>query len=380
MSSKHNYRDDEDGYEDSGEDYQNDDGFSSNRMQDDDEEQGIIRFAFQKESSSKGQLKEIHIVTPGELIVENGSNVLCGHGTYRNERNQLISSVCGVVEQVNKLISVRPVRARYHAEVGDVIVGRISKLTGKKWKVDVQARQDAMLDLNSVNIPGGQRRKTYEDQLNMRSIYQEDDLITAEVHRTDGSSLQLQTRSSRYGKLANGVMVRVHPSLVKRCTQHFHNFSFGVRVILGKNGYIWISASGKPSSDTMDISNSRKSSSTNLDDLLAVADTEEEASRPISKLTSKPGEPFESNSFTASGTYTDVVTGKDREAVCRTRNAIVCLQYQFLPIYPETIMDVYESSLQLSVKDMLSRDKIPLITQTAAVRVQKQLMNNEQVF
>ncbi|EFC42010.1 predicted protein [Naegleria gruberi] len=370
------HREDEDEYSD---EYQSDE--NNNMVDDDEEEDGIIRFAFQKDGQSSGQLKEIHIVTPGEMIVENGSNVLCGHGTYRNEKNQLISSVCGVVEQVNKLISVRPVRARYHAEVGDVIVGRISKLAGKKWKVDVQARQDAMLDLNSVNIPGGQRRKTYEDQLNMRSIYQEDDLITAEVHRTDGSSLQLQTRSSRYGKLVNGIMIRVHPSLVKRCTQHFHIFPFGVRVILGKNGYLWISSSGKSDGDGMDTSSDSKKSSTNLDDLLAAAEgDEEEVTRPISKLSTKPGNPFESNSFIASGETIDQISIKEREAICRTRNAIMALQYQFLPIYPETILDVYESSIQIPVKEMLSRDKIPLITQNSIVRVQKQLLANEKLF
>ncbi|KAL9642151.1 hypothetical protein ABK040_007156 [Willaertia magna] len=335
----------------------------------DEEEDGIIRFAFKKEGQTSGGLKEIHIVTPGEIIVENGSNVLCGHGTYRNENNQLVSSVCGVVEQVNKLISVKPLRARYNAEVGDVIVGRVNKLTGNKWKVDVQARQDALLDLNSVNIPGGvQRRKTYEDQLNMRSIYQEDDLITAEVHRTDGSSIQLQTRSARYGKLANGVMLRVHPSLVKRCTQHFHTFPFGVQVILGKNGYLWITASVKSETDK----------SMNTIDMLLEQEEEEVISRPISKLSSKSN-PFESTSFMASGTYSGTIV-KEREAISRIRNAIQALQYQFLPIYPETILDVYESSIQMPVKDMLSTEKIPLITQTAAVRIQKQLMKGDELF
>ena len=36
-----------------------------------------------------------------------------------------------------------------------------------------------MLQLASVNLPGGaQRMRTYEDQLQMRSLYQEYDLIS----------------------------------------------------------------------------------------------------------------------------------------------------------------------------------------------------------
>ena len=39
--------------------------------------------------------------------------------------NCLYASVAGVVERVNKLISVRPLRTRYSGEVGDVVIGRI---------------------------------------------------------------------------------------------------------------------------------------------------------------------------------------------------------------------------------------------------------------
>lgn len=125
-----------------------------------------------------------------------------GHGTYV-EDGKMISCVAGVVERVNKLISVRPLRSRYTGEVGDVVVGRITQVGAKKWQVDVQGRQDAILLLSSINLPGGvQRRKTYEDQLNMRKLYVENDLISAEVQQFfhDGT-MSLQTRSLRYGKV-----------------------------------------------------------------------------------------------------------------------------------------------------------------------------------
>lgn len=58
--------------------------------------------------------------------------------------------------------------------------------------------------LSSVNLSGGvQRRRTFEDQLNMRSLFKEDDLISAEVHSVfaDGS-LSLHARSLKYGKVS----------------------------------------------------------------------------------------------------------------------------------------------------------------------------------
>ena len=67
------------------------------------------------------------LVTPGDLIVDDDHGYLRGHGTYSVE-GRLYSSVCGVVERVNKLISVVPLKSRYHGHVGDVIVGRIKEV------------------------------------------------------------------------------------------------------------------------------------------------------------------------------------------------------------------------------------------------------------
>ena len=73
---------------------------------------------------------------------------------------------------------------RYTAEVGDVVVGRVQEVGAKRWKVDINARQDAVLMLSSVNLSGGvQRRRTYEDALQMRSVFAENDLISVRVCR-----------------------------------------------------------------------------------------------------------------------------------------------------------------------------------------------------
>ncbi len=42
------------------------------------------------------------------------------------EDNKMIASVCGVVERVNKLISVRPYKSRYVPKIGDVVIGRVT--------------------------------------------------------------------------------------------------------------------------------------------------------------------------------------------------------------------------------------------------------------
>lgn len=86
--------------------------------------------------------------------------------------------------------------------------------------------------------------RTYEDQLQMRSLFEEDDLVSAEIQNigADGT-LSLHTRSLRYGKLENGQLIIVPASLMKRLPQHNITLPWGIDVILGRNGYIWITRS-----------------------------------------------------------------------------------------------------------------------------------------
>lgn len=54
-----------------------------------------------------------------------------------NYPDQLYASIAGVAEKVNKFVTVRPLRARYNGDVGDVVVGRIKSVQQTRWKVEV---------------------------------------------------------------------------------------------------------------------------------------------------------------------------------------------------------------------------------------------------
>lgn len=83
--------------------------------------------------------------------------MLCrGHGTYVDENEYLRASVAGVLEKVNKLVTVRPLKTRYQGEIGDVIIGRITEVQQSRWKVDTNSKLDSVLLLSSVNLPGGE--------------------------------------------------------------------------------------------------------------------------------------------------------------------------------------------------------------------------------
>ncbi|VEU22984.1 DEKNAAC103994 [Brettanomyces naardenensis] len=180
------------------------------------------------------------IVVPGELITDDPS-WMRGHGTYfLNEKTY--SAVAGTIIRVNKLLSVIPFKGRYSPETGDHIVGRIVEVSNKRWKVDIGAEHDAILMLGAVNLPGGVlRRKSEADELQMRAILKEGDLLNAEVQSLfqDGSA-SLHTRSLKYGKLRNGVFVVVPSNLIIRAKNHAHDMPGGVSIILGVNGFCWI--------------------------------------------------------------------------------------------------------------------------------------------
>ncbi|GAB2278023.1 exosome non-catalytic core subunit rrp4 [Dionaea muscipula] len=182
-------------------------------------------------------------VTVADTIpVNHEDGVLKGHGTTELG-GQVVATLCGVVERVNKLVYVRSLRSRYKPETGDIIVGRVVEVAQKRWRIDINANQDAVLMLSSMNMPDRiQRRRTAIDELNMRNIFEENDVICAEVRNLqhDGT-LQLQARSEKYGKLDRGQLLKVPCYLVKRRKQHFHQLDqYGVNLVLGCNGYIWV--------------------------------------------------------------------------------------------------------------------------------------------
>ncbi|RKU49644.1 exosome non-catalytic core subunit rrp4 [Coniochaeta pulveracea] len=192
------------------------------------------------------------IVTPGEVITDDGQ-WMRGHGTYTVPPSQtIISSVAGTVTKTNKLLSVRPLRARYTPEVGDLVVGRIVEVQAKRWRVDVGSTQLAALQLSAINLPGGiLRRRTDTDELQIRTFFAEGDLLVAEVQSlfADGGA-SLHTRSLKYGKLRNGVFVAVSGAgggggVVRSRRQVWTveaNYGGGmIDVVLGVNGYVWIS-------------------------------------------------------------------------------------------------------------------------------------------
>ncbi|KAK7964944.1 exosome complex exonuclease RRP4 [Apiospora sp. TS-2023a] len=209
--------------------------------------------------AKRARTQDSSIMTPGEIITDD-PQWMRGHGTYvipGASSNTILSSVAGTLAKTNKLLSVRPLRARYTPEIGDLVVGRIVEVQAKRWRVDVGGTLLAQLPLSAINLPGGiQRRRTETDELQIRTFFSEGELLVAEVQQlyNDGAAV-LHTRSLKYGKLRNGVFMSVSGTgggggVVRARRQAFTldisgtdevSGSEKIDVLLGVNGYIWIS-------------------------------------------------------------------------------------------------------------------------------------------
>ncbi|XP_026323996.1 exosome complex component RRP4 [Hyposmocoma kahamanoa] len=271
-----------------------------------------IRLASERVNHCVASANELpRFYTPGEVIT-GMQDFMRGHGTYADD-DCLKSSVAGVMQKVNKLICIRPLKSRYVGEIGDVVVGRVLEVQQRRWKVETNSRLDSVLQLSSVNLPGGElRRRSAEDEQMMRKHLQEGDLISAEVQNifSDGS-LSLHTRSLKYGKLNQGTLVKVFPSLIKRRKNHFHSLPCGISVIVGNNGYIWISPHKQD---------------------IAVEEYKDE----IENIDLQP------------------VSRTDRETMARVKNCITALVASKMMLDDTSIMFAYEESLKYdNVKELL---------------------------
>ncbi|XP_022869054.1 exosome complex component RRP4 homolog [Olea europaea var. sylvestris] len=298
----------------------------------------------QLESLSSKSNSDASVTVADNISVDCEDAILKGHGTAELD-GRVVATLCGVVERVNKLVYVRALRARYKPEIGDIIVGRVIEVAPKRWRLEINYSQDAVLMLSSMNLPDGiQRRRTGVDELNMRSIFEENDVICAEVRgfQHDGC-LHLQARSQKYGKLERGQLLTIPPYLVKKRKQHFHHLEqYGIDLILGCNGYIWVGEHIEVKDPMLIEDQSNKSDQQNADSENPMSTDEVE-------------------------TRTQLET---RQNICRTANAIRVLSTLGFMITVEVIMAIINlsTSLNLDIHEMLGPEFYVLVAEKEVER------------
>ncbi|KPA77135.1 putative exosome complex exonuclease putativeribosomal RNA processing protein 4 [Leptomonas pyrrhocoris] len=189
--------------------------------------------------------------TSAEEVYLRGFNTFAGNNPsdvalIHEGAGEIVAAINGHIEVTDRVVSVKGLLPRYQPEVGDVIVGRILEVAGNKWLVDVNSTQTAIMLLSNVTEPGGMlRRRGRGDELGMRQLFDQEDLVAAEVQRISPDGVvSLHTRAAeKYGRLCGfGILVSVRPSLVKRAKHQFVELpDLHADLIIGLNGNVWIS-------------------------------------------------------------------------------------------------------------------------------------------
>ncbi|CAH2068398.1 unnamed protein product, partial [Iphiclides podalirius] len=211
-------------------------------------------------------------------------------------------------ERVNHCVAASNELPRFYTP-GEVISGMKDYMRGHGTYTEDDCLKSSVAGVMQ------KRRRSAEDEQMMRKHLQEGDLISAEVQSifSDGS-LSLHTRSLKYGKLLQGTLVKVFPSLIKRRKNHFHNLPCGISVIIGNNGYIWISPQER---EVLDVE---------------VEDEKDE----IQNYEMQP------------------VNKSDRDTIARVKNCIAALVASKMMLDDTSIMFAYEESLKYEdVKELL---------------------------
>ncbi|SCU98265.1 LAFA_0G16710g1_1 [Lachancea sp. 'fantastica'] len=307
------------------------------------------------EPDSREIAKDGTIVTPGELVTDDPV-WMRGHGTYFLE-NQTYASVAGTVSRVNRLLSVIPLRGRYSPETGDHIIGRIAEVGNRRWKVDIGAKQHAVLMLGSVNLPGGVlRRKSESDELQMRNFLKEGDLLNAEIQSLfqDGSA-SLHTRSLKYGKLRNGTFLQVPSPLIVRSKKHTHNLPGNVTVILGVNGFIWLRK-------TSEVDNASDVSNVSGRNAAALSGTSGEYKPGSNSVSITRLE--EESSWEIYSDKNDSIPDAMKRTISRYSNVIKALAHCEIGITEARVVAAYEASMAYShVGSLIEKDNMESIGQ-----------------
>ena len=174
------------------------------------------------------------LVTPGELLASSSSSTsssspqfMRGHGTSSGPSlplsstsnpsltiapTQIHSTLLGTPHLTNKLLTIAPLSTtRYSPSIGDTVLGRIVSVQPKKWLLDIGGQRLASLPPSAITLPGGvQRRRTGADELEMRGLLAEGDVLLAEVqsvYRDGGAGLHTRSGAVGFGKCRNGVLV-----------------------------------------------------------------------------------------------------------------------------------------------------------------------------
>jgi len=178
------------------------------------------------------------IVLPSSLLASD-DNSKASLATYKIGSN-LYSSVLGLFERSEEGPRVITLRGKYYPQVGDTVVGIITKDSIFSWSVDINSFVEAILPVSNAL-----KKKTKRFTANIAKLLTVNDVIYAEIIEFDRFNPPILTLKKKgLGKINSGYIINITPGKVPRVIGKNHSMirmikeMLDVNLVVGKNGRI----------------------------------------------------------------------------------------------------------------------------------------------
>ena len=180
---------------------------------------------------------EREIVIPSQFLGDS-KQFKSGRGTFI-ENGKIYAQIMGILQRSDKYLNVIPLKGKYDAIPGDIVIGIVIEALGSSWLVDIKAPYPALLHVNEV--PWNVDFNETDKYLNAG------DTIIAKVSQVDSEKkLQISMKDRNLFKIKKGTIVEIDSSKIPRVIgkkgsmiQLLKKYTHS-RIHVGKNGRIWI--------------------------------------------------------------------------------------------------------------------------------------------
>lgn len=186
-------------------------------------------------------INDKEIVVPGEVLAT-GIDYLPAYGTFREE-DKIVAQYLGLVTIAGRLLKIVPLRGKYIAKPGDVVIGKITNITMSNWFIDIGTPYEAGLSMKDATSDYVERGADLSQYFNIGEI-----LVTQITNVIKNKIIDLTMKGPGLRKLKGGRIIEVTPSKVPRVIGKQGSMismvkeATNCRITVGQNGRIWISS------------------------------------------------------------------------------------------------------------------------------------------
>ncbi len=180
-------------------------------------------------------VKDKEIVVPGDVLADEEYHT--GRGTFR-EKNNILSSLVGLVAIRDKKISVIPLQSKYIPKRGDVVIGKITDIRFSMWNLDINSPYSGFLPASDVF---GKEKRELSRTFNVGDV-----LFLRVVDVDEVKKVKLGLKGRGLGKFRGGILINITPTKVPRLIGKKGSMINMIKgethcdVVVGQNGVVWV--------------------------------------------------------------------------------------------------------------------------------------------